>query len=156
MTELIEAEWMDEELLLLRDSASRFVETEVVPNMSSWNANGCVDREIWRKAGNAGFLQIPIPPEYGGAGGNQKHEAVFSLELARSGDTAWAWSLHSICVHYIVGLATVEQKERWLPALASGDLVAAIAMARFFACSFEIAHPDAEHRALLLNGVVTA
>ncbi|WP_224404170.1 acyl-CoA dehydrogenase family protein, partial [Pseudonocardia sp. ICBG1034] len=102
---------------------------EVVPNQERWAAAHMVDREFWRAAGRAGLLCISIPEEYGGGGATFAHEAVIAEEQARVGDDAWANMVHStIVAHYINAFGTEEQKQRWLPGMASGDLVGAIAM----------------------------
>lgn len=91
--------------------------------------NGIVDREVWRKAGEAGFLCPWMDPAYGGAGGDFLHSVIVIEELARSYDSGFAVSLHSdIVVPYIATFGTEEQKKRWLPGCASGELVTAIAM----------------------------
>lgn len=121
--------WLDEELDDLRSLARTFVEKEVAPHQERWAEQHMVDRDLWRAAGRAGLLCISIPEEYGGGGGTFAHEAVIALEQARVGDDAWANAVHStIIAHYIHAFGTEEQKRRWLPGMASGDLVAAIAM----------------------------
>lgn len=120
--------WYDDELLILQDAARRFMQQEILPNMEAWSSAGIVDRAVWKKAGDAGFLGVSVPEVHGGAGGTYRHEAVIALEQARIGDTGWALNLHSICTHYILALGNPEQKERWLPGLISGDTVPAIAM----------------------------
>src|SRR6202011_3845654 len=90
---------------------------------------GMVDRDIWRRAGEAGLLLAGIPVEYGGAGGNFRHEAVIIDELARINFADFGSPLHSaIVAPYILHYGTEEQRQRWLPKLATGELVGAIAM----------------------------
>ena len=123
-----EAPWMNEELRILRDSVQRFLEKEFVPLQSKWEKQGRVDRDAWRKAGEAGLLCASIDERYGGGGGDFRHEAVFLEELAQSGVT-FGNSVHSgIVAHYINAYGTEEQKRNWLPKMATGELVAAIAM----------------------------
>ena len=123
------APWATQELDDLRGLARTFIAKEVVPNQERWAAAHMVDREFWRAAGRAGLLCISIPEEYGGGGATFAHEAVIAEEQARVGDDAWANMVHStIVAHYINAFGTEEQKQRWLPGMASGDLVAAIAM----------------------------
>src|ERR1051326_3512074 len=77
--------WMDDELTAFRDTVSRFVETEMVPHEARWRAQHHVDREIWRLMGQTGLLCLDVPEEYGGVGGDFRHEAVVYEELCRSG-----------------------------------------------------------------------
>ncbi len=120
---------MDEELRILREAVSRFLEKEFVPHMADWEKQGRIDRDAWRKAGEAGLLCASIPAEHGGGGGNFKHEAVLLEEVSRAGISGWGNSVHSgIVAHYIHAYGSEEQKRRWLPKMARGELVAAIAM----------------------------
>jgi acyl-CoA dehydrogenase len=121
--------WLTEELDDLRDLARTFLEKEAVPNQARWAEQHAVDRDFWRQAGAAGLLCISIPEEFGGGGGTFAHEAVIAEEQAKVADVAWANSVHStIVAHYVAAFGTEEQKQRWLPGMASGDLVGAIAM----------------------------
>ena len=124
--------WMDSadgELDDLRDLARSFCEKEIKPHAETFIANKQVDRELWNKAGELGLLCISIPEEYGGGGGTFAHEAVIIEEQAYVGDSSWGASLHSgIVAHYILEYGTEEQKQEWLPKLASGEAVGAIAM----------------------------
>lgn len=120
--------WMDEELTLFRESVSRFVETEMVPNDPAWRRQHGVGREIWRKAGEMGLLCLDLPAEYGCGGGDFRHEVVFYEELARRGISGFGQGVHSMCAHYVFNYGTDEQKRRWLPRLAKGELIGAIAM----------------------------
>ena len=123
-----EAPWMNEELRILRDSVQRFLEKEFVPLQAKWEKQGRVDRDAWSKAGEAGLLCASIDERYGGGGGDFRHEAVLLEELAQFGVT-FGNSVHSgIVAHYINAYGTEEQKRNWLPKMASGELVAAIAM----------------------------
>ncbi len=122
------ASWMEEEHVLLQQSVRKFFAEELVPNLDRWRNAGIVDREMWLKAGNAGFLGASVPVEYGGSGGTAAFDVVIAYEQARAGDSGWAWGVHNICTHYILGYGTEEQKTRWLPGLASGEIVPAIAM----------------------------
>ncbi|HYQ67934.1 acyl-CoA dehydrogenase family protein [Actinophytocola sp.] len=121
--------WLDADLDSFRELAHSFCQKELAPNNERWSAAKQVDRELWRKAGEVGLLCLSIPEEYGGGGGTFAHEAVLLEEQARAGDDAWGNSVHSgIVAHYVNSCGTEEQKRRWLPALASGELVGAIAM----------------------------
>ena len=118
--------WMDADLELFRDAVSRFVEGEMVKQDEHWRKQQHVGHEIWRKAGAMGFLCTDIPAEYGGAGGDFRHEAIVYEELFRRGISGFATGVHSIAAHYVLNHGTEEQKQRFLPKLASGELVGAI------------------------------
>jgi len=120
--------WSDEDLDLYRDNVVRFVETEVLPHDEEARKRGHVGHEVWRKAGALGLLCADIPDGYGGAGGDFRHEAVVYEEMSRRGLTGMATSVHAIVAHYILNHGTEEQKQRYLPRMASGDMVGAIAM----------------------------
>jgi acyl-CoA dehydrogenase len=118
-----------EELTTFRATVRRFFEREVAPNMALWRRERCVPRETWLKAGEAGLLGLSIPEEYGGAGGNFRHEAVVIEERGRIGFPDFAIPLHNaIVAPYIVHYGSQEQKQRWLPQLATGEMIGAIAM----------------------------
>jgi acyl-CoA dehydrogenase len=120
--------WMDEELSIFRDAVTRFVDDEMVPNEEQWRKQQHVGKEIWRKAGENGLLCTDIPAEYGGAGGDFRHEAVLYEETARRGITGFGQGVHSICAHYLLNHGTEEQKRRFLPRMAGGELIGAIGM----------------------------
>ncbi|HEY2035289.1 MAG TPA: acyl-CoA dehydrogenase family protein [Rhizomicrobium sp.] len=124
--------WINEELALLSQSFARFANKELVPVAAQWDRDRCVDSETWKKLGKAGFLCASIPEAYGGGGGGYGHEAVIAQELARAGlggglGTGIGVSC-GIVAHYILAYGTEEQKQRWLPAMARGELIGAIAM----------------------------
>lgn len=124
--------WLSDELRLLSGQVARFIRTELEPRAEQWRQDGCVDRDTWRKAGEAGLLCASIPETYGGGGGTRAHEAVIHQELSRAGmggSFGTANSVSSALVaHYILAYGTEEQKRRWLPTMARGELVGAIAM----------------------------
>ena len=121
--------WMTEDLVLLEEQARRFIATEYVPHLDSWNEQGMYDREVWTKAGAAGLLCPAMPEQYGGAGGSFAHEAVIGRELSLAGFDSFGAPLHSgIVAPYILHYGTEEQKRRWLPRLVTGELIGAIAM----------------------------
>jgi acyl-CoA dehydrogenase len=120
--------WMDEDLTMFRDAVARFAESEMVPHDEHWRQQKHVGHEIWRKAGAQGLLCTDIPAEYGGAGGDFRHEAVVYEEFQRRGLSGFGQGVHSICAHYILNHGTEEQKQRFLPRMARGELVGAIAM----------------------------
>jgi acyl-CoA dehydrogenase len=120
---------MDSDLEALEDSANRFFERECVPHDARWREQRHGDRDIWNKAGAAGLLCISIPEAYGGGGGHFGHEVVITQAHSRSGVGGFSNSVHSgIVAHYILRYGTEAQKQRWLPKMASGEMVAAIAM----------------------------
>jgi acyl-CoA dehydrogenase len=121
--------WMDAELEMLRDSARRFFARECVPHEARWRGQHHADRDIWNKAGAAGLLCASIPEAYGGGGSSFLAEAVICEEQMYSMSQAFSNNVHSgIVAHYILAYGTEAQKKRWLPRMASGELVAAIAM----------------------------
>ena len=120
--------WSDEDLALYRDTVVRFIETEVLPHDEEARKRGHVGHEVWRKAGALGLLCADIPEAYGGAGGDFRHEAVFYEEMSRRALTGMATSVHAIVAHYVLNHGTEEQKRRYLPRMARGELVGAIAM----------------------------
>jgi len=123
-----ESPWMDDDLRMLREAVSRFVETEMLPHEPRWRAQKHVDRSTWRQVGEAGFLLMDVPDEYGGGGGDFRHEAVLYEECNRRGISGFGQGVHSIAAHYVLNYGTEEQKRRWLPRMASGELIGAIAM----------------------------
>jgi acyl-CoA dehydrogenase len=121
--------WMSEDLVLLEEQARKFMAAEFAPHVERWNEEHAYPREVWRKAGEAGLLCAGIPEEYGGAGGTFAHEAVIDREFSLAGFDSFGAPLHSgIVAPYILRYGTEEQKRRWLPRLATGELIGAIAM----------------------------
>ncbi|HEY0449714.1 acyl-CoA dehydrogenase family protein [Actinophytocola sp.] len=113
-----------------RDLCRTFLDREAVPYHDDWAREGIIDREVWRKAGKAGLFGLNAPQEYGGAGEPDfRYTAVFVEELVRAGVTAPGFVAHNdLIASYFTARTTDEQKERWLPGLCSGELIAAIAM----------------------------
>jgi acyl-CoA dehydrogenase len=112
-----------------RDSFRRFMDKEIAPFHEAWEEQGYVDREVWRKAGANGFLCMTMPEAHGGAGADKLYSVVQMEELARGGFTGIGYGLHSeIVAPYILHYGTEAQKSKYLPLLASGDMVGAIAM----------------------------
>ena len=121
--------WLDDDLEDLRALARSFCEKQIKPNIEKYIDQHHVDRDLWNKAGELGLLCMSIPEEFGGGGGTFAHEAVLIEEQARIGDTAWGQAVHSgIIAHYLNAYGTDEQKRQWLPKMASGEVVGAIAM----------------------------
>lgn len=112
-----------------RDSVRKFLETEAVPFHAQWEKDGQIDRELWKKAGELGFLCPTVPEAYGGVEVDFRYNAIVVEEVSKLGLTGIGFSLHSdISVPYIVNLGTEEQKHKYLPGCLSGDIVTAIAM----------------------------
>ena len=120
--------WMDEELELFRDNVVRFLEAEMLPHDEAARKSGNVGHALWRKAGELGLLCVDIPEAYGGGGGDFRHEAVIHEEMARRALSGMSVGVHSIVAHYFLNHGTEEQKRKYLPRLARGELVGAIAM----------------------------
>lgn len=118
-----------EEHEIFRKSVRHFIEVEIVPHHARWERDGVVPRDTWRKAGRAGLLCTAIPEQYGGMGGDFLFSVVVVEELARVGATGPGFSLHSdMAAPYILHYGTEDQKRRWLPPMARGDVIAAIGM----------------------------
>jgi len=118
-----------EEHEIFRASVRSFIEREVAPHHAQWEKDGQVSRELWRKAGAAGFLCTGVPAEYGGAGGDFLYAAIMSEEFARSMFSGPGFRLHSdIVAPYILHYGSEAQKRKWLPAMAKGEAITAIAM----------------------------
>ncbi len=117
---------------LFRESVRAFIDAEIRPNDAAWEKAGIVDRELFRKAGASGLLGMAIPEEYGGGGVSDfRFNAVIGEELASAGflGSGLSITLHNdVCLPYFLEQATPEQMDRWMPGMASGDLVTAIAM----------------------------
>ena len=122
--------WETEDVALFREAARRFLAERFTPHIERWNAQGMIDRDAWRAAGEAGFLCPSIPEEYGGGGGTVAHHFAWLEEMERTTlGAAFGDGVHSgICAHYLLEYGTEAQKQAWLPKMASGEVVAAIAM----------------------------
>jgi alkylation response protein AidB-like acyl-CoA dehydrogenase len=121
--------WLDDDLDALADLSRTFFEKECAPHEERWGAQQHVDREVWNRAGDQGLLCLSIPEEYGGGGGTFAHEAVATREQVHALAPSLGLAVHStIIAHYVLACGTEEQKQSWLPKMASGEVVAAIAM----------------------------
>jgi acyl-CoA dehydrogenase len=128
MTIDFQPSWLDVDLRSYQDSVVRFVETEMLPQDEHARKQGHVGHELWRRAGELGLLCADIPEQYGGGGGDFRHEAVFYDAMSRRGLTGMNPSVHSIVAHYLLNHGTEAQKRRFVPRLARGETVGAIAM----------------------------
>ncbi len=114
---------------LFRASFRQFTAREITPNQKRWAEAGMVDREAWRKAGASGFLCTWLGDEWGGPGGDFLHATIIMEELAYAYESGFAMALHSdIVVPYLHSFGNDEQRRRWLPGCASGELITALAM----------------------------
>jgi alkylation response protein AidB-like acyl-CoA dehydrogenase len=122
----------DDEHEQFRDSFSRWLAKEIVPNHEKWNADGIVPREVFASAGAQGYIGMDIPTEYGGGGvADFRYHQIIDEEIqaAGVGASGLGLTLHNdICVPYFLSYCTDEQKQRWLPGIASGELITAIGM----------------------------
>jgi acyl-CoA dehydrogenase len=120
----------EEDLRMFEDSVGKFFDQNATPaDVDRWRANHCVDREMWTKAGEAGLLGLSTPEQYGGMGGDYRHEVILMEQLGKKAVDGFGASLHNaIVMPYIFHYGTEEQKQRWLPRMATGELVSAIAM----------------------------
>jgi acyl-CoA dehydrogenase len=121
--------WKDDEIQALGEVADKFVAAELTAKRDQWESQHYVDPQVWRRAGQIGLLCCSIPEQYGGGGGTFAHDLAVFESQARAGDHAWGNGVHSgIVAHYLLAYGTEEQRRRWLPRLASGELIAAVAM----------------------------
>ena len=121
--------WMSGDVADLGGVARHFFTTEVVPHLERFDEQRQVDKETWLAAGGAGLLCAAGSTEHGGGGGSFAHEAAVMWEQAKAGDDSLGYAVHSsIVAPYIEAFGSEEQKARWLPGMASGDIVGAIAM----------------------------
>lgn len=123
-------DWYDEEdINIFREAVYGFYEREMAPHSEEFRKNKKVDRKYWNQAGQMGLLNCAIPEEYGGGGGDYRHEMIIMEELVKANVDGFGLSLHNaIVAPYILHYGTEEQKQKWLPKMASGELVGAIAM----------------------------
>ena len=144
-----------------RAMVARFIADEVVPYHDAWEDEGLVPRELWKQAGAVGLLCTDVPTEYGGGGVSDfRYNAIVTEELARAGASGVGFPLHNdVIVPYFVEYATDEQRQRWLPGMATGELITAIAMTEpgtgsdlAAVATTAIEQPDGHY---LLNGTKT-
>ncbi len=114
---------------IFRSQVRRFMADEIAPHHERWEDQGFVDRDAWLQAGALGFLCATMPEAYGGAGADRRYSAILMEEQARIGATGPGFSLHSdIVAPYINAYGSEEQKRQWLPKMAAGEVIGAIAM----------------------------
>ena len=121
--------WMSEDVAMLYDMATKFLEAEIAPRYEEFEKAESFDRESWRKAGAAGLLCASMPEDYGGSGGSFAHESAIMEAISHVGVDGFGIALHSsIVAPYILLYGSDEQKKKWLPRMATGELIGAIAM----------------------------
>lgn len=126
---MIERSLFSPEHIAFRDSFKRFIDKEIAPFHAQWEEQGFVDRAVWNKAGENGFLCPTMPEAYGGSDADKIYALIQFEELASAGFTGIGFNLHNeIVAPYILHYGTEEQKQKYLPKLASGEMVGAIAM----------------------------
>ncbi|RJO75352.1 acyl-CoA dehydrogenase [Nocardia panacis] len=120
---------MTEEAADLFAMACGFFDREVPANRAKWETQRHVDRSFWRKCGELGLLCASVPAAYGGGDGNFLHQATIQEAYARLGDRSWGNTIHSgVVADYLAAYGTEEQRLRWLPRMATGELIGALAM----------------------------
>lgn len=125
----MERKLFSEEHEIFRDAFRKFLEREVIPHQEEWKKAGKVSREVWKKAGQEGFLCPWLEEKYGGSSVDFLYSVIMIEELARAKESGFAISLHNdIVVPYIASFGNEEQKQRWLPGCVSGDKITALAM----------------------------
>ena len=121
--------WRDDDAVALGELADKFFAKEIVPQRVKFESQQHVDREVWLEAGRLGLLCCSIPEQYGGGGGTFAHDLAVLEAQSRALDSSLGVSVHScIVAHYILAYGTEEQRTRWLPRMASGEMIAAVAM----------------------------
>ncbi len=121
--------WHDDDVTALGALADKFFAKSVIPHRDRWDTQHHIDREVWLEAGRLGLLCCSIPEEYGGGGGTFAHDLAVIEAQGRALDTAWGNTVHSgIVAHYVLAYGTEEQRRSWLPKMASGEFISAIAM----------------------------
>ncbi len=122
----------DDDHLAFAEAFRAFADKSIVPNYLDWEKAGSMPREVFQEAGKSGFLGMAVPEEFGGGGGEDfRFNQAQGEQIALAGITGAGLgiSLHNdICLPYFLSYTTDEQKQRWLPGIASGELITAVAM----------------------------
>ncbi len=127
LPQLYRHKWMDEEIGAFREQVRRYIAAELSPHLEGWRRQGFIPREVWGPFGQMGFLLPEMDEAYGGAGATLAYQLVVQDELAKAEIPANT-GVHNLAAHYILDYGTEAQKRRWLPKLASGELLAGIAL----------------------------
>ena len=120
--------WMDSDIDMFRDSVQKFVQAEVAPFDADWKKQQYVDKSLWLKAGEMGLLCTDIPEQYGGMGADFRYEGVMAEEFWGKGYNSFGSMVHTLVANYLLNHGTEAQKTKFLPRMASGELIGAIAM----------------------------
>ena len=122
-------EWKTEDVVMLQDMATKWLQSEIAPRYEEFEKAEVFDRASWEAAGEAGLLCASMPEEYGGSGGTYAHESAIIEAISHVGVDGFGIGLHnSIVAPYILHYGSEEQKKKWLPRMATGELIGAIAM----------------------------
>jgi acyl-CoA dehydrogenase len=127
LPQLHQHQWMDSDVDSFRDQVRRYVASALAPHLEGWRRQGFIPRDVWRPFGDLGFLLPELSEEYGGGGASLAYQLVVQDELAKAEFPANT-AVHTIASHYILDYGTEAQKRRWLPKLASGEMLAGIAL----------------------------
>jgi acyl-CoA dehydrogenase len=127
LPQLYRHQWMDDDIESFRDQVRRYVASALAPNLDAWRRQGFIPREVWRPFGELGFMLPELSEEFGGGGATLAYQLVVQDELAKAEMPANT-AVHTIAAHYILDYGTEAQKRRWLPKLASGEMLAGIAL----------------------------
>ncbi len=126
----MQSQHVTDELVMFREAVREFVKRDIVPYHEQWERDGIVPREIWLKAGENGFLCMDVPEQYGGLGiEDYRYNAILTEEMARVGASGPGFGVQNeLVVPYLMAFGTEEQKQRWLPKMATGEYITAIGM----------------------------
>lgn len=127
LPQLLQHPWMDEDIEAFREQVRRYVLGELAPQLDGWRRQGYIPREVWRPFGQMGFLLPELDETYGGAGASLAYQLVVQDELAKA-EVPENTAVHTIAAHYILDYGTEAQRQRWLPKLASGEMLAGVAL----------------------------
>lgn len=127
LPQLYRHRWMDEDIEAFREQVRRYIAGELAPHVEDWRRQGYIPREVWRPFGQMGFMLPELAEEYGGSGASLAYQLVVQDELAKA-EICANTGVHNLAAHYILDYGTKAQKERWLPRMASGELLAGIAL----------------------------
>jgi acyl-CoA dehydrogenase len=127
LPQLYRQRWMDEEIEAFRDQVRRYIAAALSPNLEGWRRQGFIPRDVWHPFGELGFMLPELSEEYGGGGATLAYQLVVQDELAKA-ELPANTAVHTIAAHYILDYGTEAQKRRWLPRLASGEMLAGIAL----------------------------
>ena len=121
--------YSSEEHKMMQNMIQDFINDEILDQLDEWEKNGMVSREIWERAGELGLLCIDMPENYGGSGFDFSFSALFIEELAKKGVTGPGFSLHSdVVAPYLLKYGTDAQKQKYLPGMATGKIIASLGM----------------------------